>query len=277
MEVIGTDPVTNRTVAITWGPVIAGSLVAAAVALILHGFATAVGISVSSSAPTWRDASLALVLLSGLYMLLVGLLSYAAGGYLAGRLRPRFIGPDSGSSDGMHGLVVWALATLLTALLASALAIGASRLAAPSAASAGPSASVGAENVIAFDLDRLFRGRQIQGDTALLRAEAGRILLSASSHRGLLVDDRADLVRMVSATTGLNAADAERRVSDVIARAKENISRARASAAILAFMAAATALLGAGVAWFAAAAAGDHREGTTSIPSYLDWDTTRKS
>lgn len=264
------DPTTAR---IQWGPVIAGSIVAAAVALVLHGFAAAIGVSVTSSAPSWRDASFALVLLSGLYLLVVGLLSYGLGAYVAGRLRPR-IGatPELAFGDGMHGLLVWALATLLTALLAVALALGAARLAAPSGASAGPASSVAGENIIAFDLDRLFRGRQMEGDINHTRAEAGRILLTTSSHRGMLPEDRAYLVRLVSANTGLSPADAERRVAEVSARAKENIERGRRTAAILAFMAAAVALLGAAAAWFAASAAGSHREGLEPVPEFLDWD-----
>ena len=53
-----------------WGPIIAGALAAAALALVMHSFAAAIGLSVSSTAPTWRDASLALVGLSGLWMTL---------------------------------------------------------------------------------------------------------------------------------------------------------------------------------------------------------------
>jgi hypothetical protein len=258
-------------VKIHWGPVIAGSLVAAAFAIALHGFAAGMGISLSSSAPTWRDASIALVLLSGFYLLLVGLLSYGLGAYVAGRLQPR-IGAGSDMSDGMHGLLVWALATLLTALMLMALAVGAGRLAAPSGASAGPAASVAGENIIAFDLDRLFRGRQMQGDINHTRAEAARILLSASSHRGMLDEDRSYLTRLVAANTGLSQPDAERRMAEVTARATENIARARRSAAILAFIAAAVALLGAAVAWYAASMAGNHREGLEPVPEFLDWD-----
>jgi hypothetical protein len=274
---VRTATIADQTVAsvarVEWGPVIAGSLVAAAVAMVLHGFATGVGISVTSSAPTWRDASIALVLLSGLYLLLVGLASYGLGGYVAGRLRPRVgAGADLAFSDGMHGLLVWALATLLTALMLMALAVGASRLAAPSGASAGPATSVAGENIIAFDLDRLFRGRKMEGDITNTRAEAARILLSASSHRGMLDEDRTYLNRLVAANTGLSQPDAERRVAEVTARAKENVARARRSGAILAFMAATVALLGAAVAWFASSVAGSHREGLEPVPEWLDWD-----
>ena len=61
---------------VQWGPVIAGALTAAALASVLHGFAAAIGMSVTSTAPTWRDASIALWLLSGLYLIAVALASY---------------------------------------------------------------------------------------------------------------------------------------------------------------------------------------------------------
>jgi hypothetical protein len=61
-------------------------------------------------------------------------------------------------------------------------------------------------------------------------------------------EDRAYLVRLTAAYTGLAQPDAERRVDEAAARAKENIARARRSAVILAFMAGAAALLGAAAA-----------------------------
>jgi hypothetical protein len=96
------------------------------------------------------------------------------------------------------------------------------------------------------------------------RAEAARILLTASSHRGVLAEDRTYLARLVGARTGLAAPDAERRVDTTIASARENISRARRSAVILAFMTGAAALLGAAAAWFAAGVGGRHHDSQTA-------------
>jgi hypothetical protein len=147
-------------------------------------------------------------------------------------------------------------------------------LAASSGTAPGPSASVAGENIIAFDLDRLFRGeRRGQGDLSYARAEAARILLTASSHRGMQADDRAYLIRLTSAQTGLSAADAERRVDEVIARGRDNIARARRSAVIVAFMAGAAALVGAAVAWFAACAGGENRDGRVAPHMLWDWRT----
>jgi hypothetical protein len=165
-----------------WGPIVAGAIAAAALALVLHAFALAIGLSVSSTAPTWRDASFALVLLSGLYVLLAALASYGLGGYVAGLMRARATSREEADlRDGLHGLLVWALATLLTAVIGLATAQSLARLAAPSGGQAGPSTSVGGENLIAYDLDRLFRAeRRPNADLDYPRAEAARILLTTS-------------------------------------------------------------------------------------------------
>jgi hypothetical protein len=260
---------------IHWGAIIVGALAAAALAFVMHSFAVAIGLSVSSTAPTWRDASLALVALSGLYLVLAALISYGVGGYVTGRLRTRLTGgtPDENEfRDGMHGAATWALATLLTALITFGGAQSLTRLAAPSTGAAGPSTSVAGENVIAYDLDRLFRGLRSDQNIEYTRAEAARILLTASSHRGMPPEDRAELVRLVTARTGLAQPEAERRVDDVTARARENIARARKSAVILAFSAGAAALIGLAAAWFAAGEGGKHRDGA---PPSLVWGRRR--
>jgi hypothetical protein len=258
---------------IQWGPIFAGSLAAAALAVVLHGFATAIGLAVTSTAPTWRDASVALWLLSGVYLIIVALASYGLGGYIAGRTRQRsvnLLSDEIETRDGAHGLLVWAIATLLTALVIAFAATATTRLAAPSAGTAGPATSVAGENLIAFDLDRLLRSERRPADTDMneTRAETARILLTASSHSGVATEDRSYLIRLVAARTGLTAPEAERRVDTAIANAANNIARARRNTVILAFMAAAAAMLGAAAAWFAACAGGKHRDG--QAPS-MNW------
>ncbi|MDQ2078874.1 hypothetical protein RA307_01660 [Xanthobacteraceae bacterium Astr-EGSB] len=272
---IGTSSVAP-TIIVQWGPIVAGALTAAALAFVLHSFAAAIGLAAGSTSPTWRDASFALWLASGLYLTLAALASYGLGGYVAGRLRSSLTTPAAADEvemrDGVHGLLVWALATLLTAIVAFATVQSVTRLAAPSAGSSGPATSVGGENIIAYDLDRLFRAerRPAEGDLTYSRAEAARILLTAAGHSGVSSEDRGYLVRLVAARTGLAAPEAERRVDSVIGTARENITRARRASIVLAFMAGAAALLGAVAAWFAATTAGRHRDGA-SIPSLASW------
>jgi hypothetical protein len=264
---------------IHWGAVIAGAVTAAALALVLHAFAGGIGLASASTAPTWRDASFALWFLSGLYLILVALASYGLGGYLAGRLRPPLLGttPDEIEvRDGAHGLLVWAIATLITGLLVLAAATAATRLAAPSGGTAGPTASVGGENIIAYDLDRLFRSETpINGaDVEYNRAEAARILLTAAGHDGITTEDHAHLIRLVSARTELSEDDAEQRVNAAIASARNNIARARRAAVLIAFMTGTAALLGGAAAWFAAGVGGRHRDSVA--PSFWWPASTRR-
>jgi hypothetical protein len=267
-ELVGAPLVS--TTYVQWGPVIAGALTAAALATVLHAFAGAIGLAVSSAAPTWRDASVGLMILSGVYLILVALASYGLGGYIAGLLRERF-GTSATTDevefrDSIHGLLVWALATLLTALLLIMATSAASRTAAPGGTSS--SASTAGENTVAFDIDRLLRGDRRAADAIepqQLRGEVGRILLTSSSHSGVAADDRAYLVRLVGARTGLAPTEAERRVDTAIANARDNLSRARRSGVILAFMAGAAALLGAVAAWFAAVVGGQHRDDSAGV------------
>ncbi|MCC6888811.1 MAG: hypothetical protein IT536_09775 [Hyphomicrobiales bacterium] len=265
---------------VQWAPAIAGALATAALALVMHSFGVAVGLAVSSTAPTWRDASMSLQLLSGLYLVLIAVIAYGVGGYIAGRLRSSLAaGADEIEfRDGIHGLLVWAIAMLLTVLMAYAAAQSLTRLSAPSGGGSGSAQSVAGENIIAFDLDRLFRSerRPQNVDLTYARSEAARILLTASSHRGVLADDRAYLIRLTAANTGLAPPEAEKRVDTVIAQARENIRRARRSAVILAFMAGAAALLGAAVAWFAACAGGRHRDGGAAPSMTWGWTGPRR-
>ena len=254
----------ERAGTIEWKPAIAGALVAAALAFVMHSFAAAIGLAVSSTAPTWRDSSAALQVLSGLYLVLVAIIAFGAGAYVAGRMRM----PTAGAADevefrdGTHGILVWAIALVLTVLMTWATAQSLTRLSAPSGSSSGAAQSVAGENIIAYDLDRLFRAerRSANVDLAYPRSEAARILLTSAGHTGITSDDRTYLIRLTAGITGLAQPEAERRVDTVVAQARENIRKARQSGVILAFMAGAAALLGAAVAWFAACAGANHRD-----------------
>jgi hypothetical protein len=247
---------------VQWGPAIAGALIAAAVGLVLDAFGAALGLAVSSTAPTWRDSSAALQVLSGLYLVLVAMAAFGAGGYVAGRMRRPLAGTveEVEFRDGTLGLVVWAIAVFLTALTTWATAQSLSRLGTPSSATQ----SVAGENLIAYDLDRLFRAERRPQNTNIqyVRSEAARILLTSAGHTGITADDRNYLVALTSAETGLSVPDAVRRVDSIMAQTRDDIRKARRAAVILAFMVGAAALLGAAVAWLASCAGGRHRDGT---------------
>jgi hypothetical protein len=253
-----------------WTPVVAGAICAAALSFILVTFAAAVGLGVSSTSPTWRDASVALWILSGLYLILQALLSFGLGGYIAGRIRTSLAENSTEeveNRDGLHGLAAWALAVVMGAALAGL--IGASAINRPSVPTTSANSSA-AEPILSYELDRLFRSarRPANVDLNSERAEAGRILLTSSSHEGVSADDRTYLIQQVAATTGLAAADAERRVDNVIASSRTALARSRRSTIILAFSLAAALLLGAVAAWAAASAGGRHRDGAP-LPEWM--------
>jgi hypothetical protein len=254
-----------------WTPVFAGALVASAVSLVLIAFGTALGLGIVSSSPTWRDTSPTLTMVSGLFLLLAALVSFGVGGYVAGRLRERW-DPSAHSDvvefrDGTHGIVAWALAVVITGVVAAASLASLSSKTTPPATS---SATTAGEPLIAYELDRLFRGdrRAVEGDITYARAEVGRILLAATGRQGITPDDRAYLARLVAARTGLAQPDAERRVEDAITAASTAVQKARRSAVILGFATAASLLAGAAAAWYAACAGGRHRD---NVAPPLTW------
>lgn len=110
---------TPGTSYVEWSPVIAGTVLACAVSLVLLQFGQALGLS----ATTHYDDSYTAgkVFAIGLWLLWVQLMASMSGGYLAGRMR----GPwekathESELRDGAHGLLVWAASTLVAAAVAA--------------------------------------------------------------------------------------------------------------------------------------------------------------
>jgi len=253
---------------IHWGPGIAGALVAAAMSFVLMGFASAVGLMVASPSPTWRDTSLWLVILSGFWIIVVAVASFAAGGYLAGRVRSTWrAAPDEVEfRDGTHGLIAWAIGLMLGAAL---LALTASTFAAGNAGSP-PRDTAGAPTFLAYEVDRLFRSeRRPEFATTEARAEAARLLMKGIGREDLPADDRTQLTRLTAAMSGLAAPEAERRVIQVLAESRNAAAQARRSAVILGFCLAAGLAAAAAAAWIAAGIGGKHRDSEFAPP--LRW------
>jgi hypothetical protein len=268
---IAVQSVESRPTFLQWGPVIAGALVAAALSLVLIAFGSAIGLGVLSSSPTWRGTSPALTVASGIYLLLTALVSFGLGGYVAGRLRERWH-PTAHANvvefrDGVHGVLSWAIAAVVSGLVIAASVGGvASKAVQPTTS---PTAMTG-EPLIAYELDRLFRAERHPSEPGLnySRAEAGRILLAATGRQGISSEDRTYLVRLVAAETGAAPPDAERRVDVAITAATTAVHKARSSAVILGFCTAASLLVGAAAAWYGACAGGRHRD---EVAPPLSW------
>lgn len=126
-----------------WSPVFAGGVLALAISAVLFQFGVTIGLT--NAAPLRGEGLTAVlgVTAIGIWLLWVPLVSAAAGGYVAGFMRGRW--PDATPAqvemrDGVHGLTVWALATLGAA--AGAALIGA--IAALSAAESNATANLAA-------------------------------------------------------------------------------------------------------------------------------------
>src|ERR1700676_4330537 len=137
------------TAGVSWAAVAAGAIVIFAFALVLLAFGPGLGLSVVSP---WAGAGLSATTFkigTGLYLIVIAMLSSSIGGYLAGRLRTRWIGVHSDEvyfRDTAHGFIAWAFASVLGAALlatpASSLiggtASGVARGATTTASQAGP-------------------------------------------------------------------------------------------------------------------------------------------
>jgi hypothetical protein len=263
---------------IQWGPTFGGGVVAAAVFFVLISFAAAIGLAVSSVSPTWRDTSVGLVVLSGAWVVLTAVGSFALGGYIAGRIRStwRTNSDEVHFRDGLHGLVVWSVAVIIGAGLTwcSAATINAttSKSSLVNPASSTVSTSDLEPTFLAFELDRLFwSDNRQQATDAQTRAQAGRIIERGLGKRELPKDDHDHLVQLVSARTGLPQADADRRVVQVLSESRDAAAKARQSAVILAFTLAAALAAGAAAAWGAAVIGGRHRDENFAPSMRFSW------
>ena len=145
-------------------------------------------------------------------------------------------------------------------LLALGVVAAGSTALAPAGGSAGAAESVAGENIIASELDELFRSSRVPAEISYRRAEAARILLKSSSHAGLSADDRRYLVTLASTVTGLAPEEAQQRVDHVISASTQELHRARVAGVLQAFFAAVALLVGAAVAWYGAWEGGRDRE-----------------
>ncbi|MGN6517225.1 MAG: hypothetical protein ACTHLR_15450 [Rhizomicrobium sp.] len=262
-----------------WRAIIAGAVVAAGISFMLIAFGSAIGLSLASTAPTWRDSTAWLWIISGIYLVFTALCAFGFGGYVAGRMRAVLrpvVADEIEFRDGMHGIVVWGLAILIGAVLALGGAATVSRALAPSTGNAGAAASIAGENIIASELDELFRTDQKITDPqfAYRRSEAARILLKSSSHDGVPPADRDYLSIITTSITGVAPQEGEAPVTRAIAESKDEIHRARVAAVLQAFMVAAALLVGLEVAWFSASEGGRERE-AGYVPVW-DWSWRRR-
>jgi hypothetical protein len=252
---------------ISWASVVAGATAALAITLILLWFGVAMGFSVVSP---WADAGVSsstFKIGTGVYLIVMAMISSAIGGHIAGRLRSGWtVHPNEVYfRDTANGFLSWALATVVGAILLGSAASGILGTSAGGLAQVGASAMGQSSAPMAGYVDQLLRqspsATAATSDSGDAREELTRLLSSSfSTSRDVRSDDKAYVSQVVSQRTGLNQADAQKRVDDVIAKAKANLDAARKAAAQLAFWIVASLLIGAFAASLAATEAGAFRD-----------------
>lgn len=254
---------------VSWAAVTAGAVVSCALTLVLLAFGVGLGLSVVSP---WSGAGVSATTFkigTGLYLIVIAMLSSSIGGYIAGRLRSRWVGVHSDEvyfRDTAHGFIAWAFASVLGAAL---LATPASSLIGGGVGALGQGASAAASRSGPMDgyVDTLLRSdspsAQSQGGASDSRAEVVRLFTSSFRNGGeLKANDQGYVSKVVAARTGLSQADADKRVADVVTQIKSDTDAARKATAQLAFWLTASLLLGAFCASLAATEGGGLRDGT---------------
>jgi len=253
---------------VSWPAVTAGAVAACAVTLLLIAFGTGLGMTVVSP---WSGSGVSATTFkigTGLYFVVMAMMSSAIGGYLAGRLRTKWTGVHSDEvyfRDTAHGFLAWAFASVLGAAVlatpATAVLGGVSTGASHGAANAAP-----VSNPADPYVDLLLRTDNQATQTpnpADTHAEQGRIFAPGVRNGSeISSNDRAYVAKVVATRTGLSQQDAEKRVADVTAQAKADLDKARKATAQLSFWLAASLLIGAFSASLAATEGGGLRDGT---------------
>lgn len=251
--------------AVSWGAIVAGAAGAAALSLILLVLGVGLGLSAVSPFSGQGIGGGTLGWSTILWITFTQLAASAMGGYLAGRLRARWVTADGDEvyfRDTAHGFVAWAVATLVTAATltsaigsiagtaaqaAGSVGLGVATAAGPTAGAAGAAKTDAAPNRDYF-IDSLFRGPSAAApgsaasasapaadprDNANSRAageEVGRIFANALAGGSLPQDDAAYVAQLVAQRTGLSPADAQKRVTDTFTRLQAKARETEAAA-----------------------------------------------
>lgn len=162
----------SRPSVVDWAAALAGAVLAAGVGIVLNAFGAALGLGTLSVGDAESSFNLWLVV-SGFWMVVTLVLTYMAGGYVAGRMRRRGDGisdQETSVRDGVHGLVVWALGMIAMAWMAASL-LGAATTTVASVA--GTTAEV-AGTTLAAGVEAA-GGTAGEADTALVRSISDRL------------------------------------------------------------------------------------------------------
>ncbi len=245
---------------VDWSCALGGATIAAATSSLLLAFGSGLGLSLLSPWPSDRMNGTLFGVIMIAWTVFVPLLSFALGGYFAGRLRrpwQNLVTEEVAFRDGAHGVLVWAASLLIGAVVLGMLASGAANLASSTMSS---TASMASAPGMSRTVDDLFRSDKPVDEAMRNTREEAQRLVGTTGAVTLSEADQTYLSGLVARSTGLPEAEATQRVNDVLTQTRETAETARKAGIVAAFFAAATMLMGLAVAWFAAKKGGEVRD-----------------
>jgi hypothetical protein len=226
--------------------VFAGAVCAAALSFVLLvlGF----GLGMSASSP-WSDAGVSastLGISSILWLTFTQIAASGLGGYIAGRLRVRWVGLHTTETyfrDTAHGLISWSVATLVAVFLVgssvtSVISGGAKAGAAVVSGGASAVSSVNtdklSDNVSNYLTDTLLRkdpsATNTEQASAEIKQELSTLIVHDLSDGDISDSDKRYAAQIIAKHTGITVQDASARIDSTIAKAKKNIEIAKTKA-----------------------------------------------
>jgi hypothetical protein len=216
--------------AASWPSIFAGAFVAASATVILVALGSGIGFA-SISPWSGHGVSVATFAVStAIWLIVTQWIAAALGGYIAGRLRTRWVGTHTHEvffRDTAHGLITWAVATILAALVAAGAVVSAAGGAGHAVADATT-----AGTLMPYDVDKLFRSTSTAAGAAATEArmEAAHIVANAFASGSVPDADRTYLAEQVAARTGASQSEAQARVDGLIAAVIQSQEKLKADA-----------------------------------------------
>jgi hypothetical protein len=244
--------------ATSWGAILAGAVAAISLSVVLVTLGAGLGFA---SVSPWSGHGLSassFTVASTIWLIITQWLSAATGGYLAGRLRHRWLATHTHEvffRDTAHGLVTWGVATLFIAAVISSsvtgiLSGGAHVIAGVAAAGGQGMAAIGHSDMAggrdpaggpggAYNLDKLFRsnasspppdasGANPQGDDS--HGQVIHIAANAAVSGTVSDEDKQYLSTLVANKTGVSRDEAQKRVDAYVQSLKDAADKAKAAA-----------------------------------------------
>jgi len=259
---------------VDWAAILAGTVVASAIAIVLFSFGTGLGLSMVSPCEGEGASRTAYFLALGIWSVWIVVSSFMAGGYIAGRLRRR-IGNGTAHEvevrDSAHGLAVWATGVVAASLL---LAVGVSGVLGSAVHVASSANDRNGNATLDYTIDALFRGpgeSTARSGNDAERREVARLLTYGMVRGELTPANRMYLNSVVAGRTGLAQTAAEERVEQVLSAAKQKADVARKTGIIVGFLTAAALLIAAAAAARTATLGGKHRDEGTDTSYFWRW------